>query len=136
MKPPLENIGVSQRSREILITLKRRTGIANWNILCRWAFCDSLANQNRPLPVVGQADSNIEMSWDTFAGEISEALLAAFEVRAAKDGISRDKHDRAAYFRSLLERGIKQLASESPQASEGMIVLRALAEYHRTTVVT
>jgi DNA sulfur modification protein DndE len=136
MKPPLENIGISQRSREILITLKRRTGIANWNIICRWAFCDSLANQNRPLPVVGQADSNIDMSWDTFAGEISEALLAAFEVRAAKDGISRDKHDRAAYFRSLLERGIKQLASESPQASEAMVVLRALSEYHRTPVVT
>ena len=131
MKPPLENIGVSQRSREILITLKRRTGIANWNIICRWAFCESLANQNRPVPVVGKADSNIDMSWDTFAGEISEALLAAFEVRAAKDGISHNKHDRAVYFRSLLERGIKQLASESPQASEAMVVLRALSEYHR-----
>ena len=131
MKPPLENIRVSQRSREILITLKRRTGIANWNIICRWAFCDSLANQNRPVPIVGQADSNIDMSWDTFAGEISEALLAAFEVRAAKDGISHNKHDRAVYFRSLLERGIKQLASESPQASEAMVVLRALSEYHR-----
>ena len=136
MKPPLENIGVSQRSREILITLKRRTGIANWNIICRWAFCASLANQNRPLPVVGQPDSNIEMSWDTFTGEISDALLAAFEVRAAKDGVSRDRYDRASYFRSLLERGIKQLESESPQASEAMVVLRALAEYHREPVLT
>lgn len=109
MKPPLENIGVSQRSREILITLKRRTGIANWNVICRWGFCDSLANPNRPVPVVGKADSNIDMSWDTFAGEISEALLAAFEIRAAKDDISRDKQERAAYFRSHLERGISQL---------------------------
>lgn len=109
MKPPLESIGVSQRSREILITLKRRTGIANWNVICRWGFCDSLANQNRPVPVVGQADSNIDMSWDTFAGEIAEPLLAAFEVRAAKDGVSKDKHDRAAYFRSHLERGVSQL---------------------------
>ena len=111
MKPPLENIGVSQRAREILITLKRRTGIANWNVICRWAFCDSLANQNRPVPVVGQADSNIDMAWDTFAGEISDALLAAFEVRAAKDKIPREKHERAAYFRSHLERGIAQLQS-------------------------
>lgn len=110
MKPPLENIGVSQRSREILITLKRRTGIANWNVICRWAICDSLANQNRaPVPVVGQADSNIDMSWDTLAGELSDALLAAFEVRAAKDGVSKEKHERAAYFRSHLERGIAQL---------------------------
>jgi len=109
MKPPLENIGVSQRSREILITLKRRTGIANWNIISRWAFCDSLADQNRPVPVVGHADSNIDMSWNTFAGEISDALLAAFEIRAAKDKVTKDKQERAAYFRSHLERGISQL---------------------------
>ena len=109
MKPPLENIGVSQRSREILITLKRRTGIANWNIICRWAFCDSLANPNRPVPAAGQEDSNIDMSWTTFAGEISDALLAAFEVRATNDGVPRDKHERATYFRSHLERGIAQL---------------------------
>ena len=109
MKPPVENIRVSQRSREILINLKRKTGIANWNVICRWGFCDSLANQNRPVPVVGQMDSSIDMSWDTLSGDISEALLAAFEVRAAKDGISKDKHERASYFRSHLERGIGQL---------------------------
>lgn len=61
------------------------------------------------MPVVGQADSNIDMSWDTLAGELSDALLAAFEVRAAKDGVSKEKHERAAYFRSHLERGIAQL---------------------------
>src|SRR5438045_7998780 len=83
MKPPLENIGISKRSREILITLKRRTSIPNWNIICRWAFCDSLANQNRPVPP-GPADSTLDLSWGTFAGDLSEILLAAFEVRAAQ----------------------------------------------------
>jgi DNA sulfur modification protein DndE len=109
MKPPLESISVSQRSREILITLKRRTGIPNWNVICRWAFCDSLANNNRPVIVIGQPESNIDMSWDTFAGDISDALLAAFEVRANKDKVPKDKHERATYFRSHLERGIAQL---------------------------
>lgn len=109
MNPPLESIGVSQRSREILITLKRRTGIANWNVLCRWAFCDSLANPNRPVPFVGHADSSIDMSWDTFAGDLSHPLLVGFEIRARKDGITDDKQERANYFRSHLERGITQL---------------------------
>jgi DNA sulfur modification protein DndE len=109
MKPPLENIRVSARSREILINLKRKTGIANWNIICRWAFCDSLSNPNRPVAAIGSAESNVEMSWETFAGEFAEVLLAVFNKRAAQDGLSQEKHDRATYFRSHLERGISQL---------------------------
>jgi DNA sulfur modification protein DndE len=108
MKPPLESIRVSARSREILISLKRKTGIANWNIICRWAFCDSLSNPNRPVAAIG-TESNIEMSWETFAGDFSEVLLAIFYNRAAHDGISIDRHEGAKYFRSHLERGISQL---------------------------
>ena len=110
MKPPLENIRVTQRGREILITLKRKTGIGNWNTLCRWAFCDSLANPNRPgKPPSGSLDSSVEMSWETFAGGLSGALIAAFIKRAVKDGVSDEPHERALYFRSHLERGISQL---------------------------
>ena len=109
MKPPVENIRVSQRSREILVNLKRKTGIANWNVICRWAFCDSLANQNRPVAASGLTESNIEMTWNTFAGDISEVLLALFCKRAARDGVKPDRHERAAYFRSHLERGVSQL---------------------------
>lgn len=111
MRPPLENIRVSQRSREILIALKRKTGIANWNIMCRWAFCESLANPNRPPTAVGSPESNIEMSWETFAGHLSDALLALFYTRATKDGVSAERQERATYFRGHLERGISQLQS-------------------------
>jgi len=109
MKPPLESIRVSTRSREILITLKRKTGIANWNIICRWAFCDSLLNPNCPVATIGSTESNVEMTWETFAGEFSEVLLALFYKRAADDGISRNRHEGAKYFRSHIERGISQL---------------------------
>lgn len=109
MKPPLESIRVSQRSREILITLKRKTGIANWNILCRWAFCASLANPNKPVAAAGVIESNIEMEWDTFAGAASEVLIAAFNVRALNDGVPFERSQRSSYFRSHLERGISQL---------------------------
>jgi DNA sulfur modification protein DndE len=109
MKPPLENIRVSARSREILINLKRKTGIANWNIICRWALCDSLANPNRPVTATGLTESNIEMSWETFAGDYSEILLAIFYKRAYQDGISGGRHEDAKYFKSHLERGISQL---------------------------
>jgi DNA sulfur modification protein DndE len=132
VKPPLENIRVSRRSREILISLKRKTGIANWNILCRWAFCESLANPNRPVAAIGSAESNIEMSWATFAGDLADYLLAALATRAAKDGVRPTKTEIATYFRSHLERGIRQLGRKSQPSLEAMIVLPQLGAYSPT----
>jgi DNA sulfur modification protein DndE len=109
MKAPLERIRVSQRSRDTLSTLKRRTGIEHWNVLCRWAFLDSLSNPNRPVIVKNLPESNLEIHWDVFAGDFGEYLLAAFAVRAAKDGVKPVKAEQAEYFRSHLERGINQL---------------------------
>ena len=44
----IEHIRLSQQARDQLITLKRRTGIAHWNVLCRWALCRSLAEPAPP----------------------------------------------------------------------------------------
>ena len=79
--------------------------------MCRWAFCDSLANPNKPVRAAHAPESNLEMSWDVFAGEFGESLLAALAIRAAKDGIQTTKAEMAIYFRSHLERGILQLQS-------------------------
>jgi len=111
MKAPVERIRVSQRSRDTLVTLKRRTGIEHWNVLCRWAFFDSLANPNKPVSAAHSPESNIEMSWDVFAGELADQLLATLAIRAAKDGVQPTRTEMAAYFRSHLERGILQLQS-------------------------
>jgi DNA sulfur modification protein DndE len=129
MKPPLENIRVSQRSGKLLIALKRKTGIRNWNILCRWAFCDSLATPDRPGAAIGSAESTIEMSWDTFAGDLGDYLLAALATRAAKDGVGPGKPEMASYFRSHLERGISQLGRIPQPSLQAMIVLRKLSAY-------
>ena len=74
-----------------------------------WAFLDSLSNPNRPVIVKNLPESNLEIHWDVFAGELADYLLAAFAVRAAKDGVKQAKAEQAEYFRSHLERGINQL---------------------------
>ncbi|EKK5432484.1 DNA sulfur modification protein DndE, partial [Enterobacter hormaechei] len=68
----IEMVKVSEKGKQQLITLKKRTGIENWNILCRWALCVSLAESSVPPHEDIITDSNIEMSWKTFAGEFSE----------------------------------------------------------------
>lgn len=74
----IKQVRLSQQSKEQLSRLKAKTGIKNWNILCRWALAYSLSEKTLPtdLPIV--ADSNLEMSWYTFGGEyyeIYEALI-------------------------------------------------------------
>lgn len=108
MKPPVETVRISERSRDILIKLKRKTGIVHWNVLCRWALCSSLANSSKP--VVGPSpESNVEMSWKVFCGPLAEIFPALLAVRAQKDRVPTSKEARAQYFRSHLERGIGQL---------------------------
>jgi DNA sulfur modification protein DndE len=110
MKPPVETIRVSQRSKEILIKLKRNTGLDQWNVICRWSLCASLSRDSKPPLIKGIEDSNIEMSWKTFAGGLSDTLIAIVSLRAEIDGIEI-KSDTAMseYFRAHLERGISNI---------------------------
>ncbi|MBC6474598.1 MAG: DndE family protein, partial [Hormoscilla sp. GM102CHS1] len=39
---------LSQTAKNQLTQLKRNTKIDQWNILCRWAFCRSLAEPSIP----------------------------------------------------------------------------------------
>ena len=43
MDNPIERVRISQTAEDRLVKLKRSTKIKQWNILCRWAFCRSLA---------------------------------------------------------------------------------------------
>ena len=38
----IKQIKLSNAAKDKLSRLKGKTGIQNWNVLCRWAFCFSL----------------------------------------------------------------------------------------------
>lgn len=112
MKPPVETVRVSSRSREILIQVKRKTGLTHWNEICRAGLCRSLANPTRPVRPAAGWDTALEIEWKTFAGEHAEAFAALTLIRAAKDRLDLRKADAMAdYFRAHLERGISYLKS-------------------------
>lgn len=104
----LETVRLSQREKEQLQRVKRDTGIKNWNILCRWALCLSLAENTEPILAEIPADSNVEMTWKTFGGadsDVFEALIR-WRLRATDEtGETRD----ADYVRAHLHRGIGYL---------------------------
>ncbi|MBN9164486.1 MAG: DNA sulfur modification protein DndE [Myxococcales bacterium] len=108
----IEHIRVSKQAREQLIRLKRHTGIEHWNVLCRWAFCRSLAESSVPPPAKIPADSNVEMAWRVFGGKHADIYLALLKQRCVRDGIPLDDETLAQQFRLHLHRGIAYLAND------------------------
>ncbi len=102
---------LSQPEKEKLIRIKSRTGIQNWNILCRWALCWSLKEESIPGGVDPQSDSNVEISWITFAGEYHEIYEAIIRQRCINDGLGDSPETLLKYFRLHLNRGINHYSS-------------------------
>ena len=76
----VKQVRLSQQSKDHLSRLKSKTGIKNWNILCRWALCYSLSEKTIPTDIPVVADSNLEMSWLTFGGEYYELYEAVVKA--------------------------------------------------------
>ncbi len=105
----IRQIRLSQQAKEQLSRLKAKTGIKNWNILCRWALCYSLSENTIPTDIDIAADSNLEMSWMSYGGEYYELYEALIKAWCLRMKLPTDDATVAKYFRLNLERGIAHL---------------------------
>lgn len=106
----LENVRLSQPAKDQLVKLKRITGIKNWNTLCRWAFAISLQDPTPPLVRDINTDSNIEMTWKTFAGPYGDIYLALLKNRCLTDGQEPTEENLSHTLTIHIHRGIGHLA--------------------------
>ncbi len=118
----IKQIRLSSAAKDQLIRLKTRTGISQWNILCRWAMCLSLSEPTPPTPVEIPADSNVEMSWAVFAGEWHEVYLALLKERCVRDGLDTTAETLNRQLRLHVHRGIGYLATPNRIRSIGDLV--------------
>lgn len=107
----IKQIRLSNQAKDQLIRLKTKTGIQQWNILCRWAFCLSLHEPTPPTPIDIPADSNVEMTWHVFGGEHHELYLALLKQRCLRDRLDISVETLNRQFRLHLHRGIGYLAT-------------------------
>lgn len=124
---PIEHIRLARSARDQLITLKRRTGIGHWNVLCRWAFCRSLAEPAAPPAAKLAADSNVEMTWKVFAGAYGDELWALLRLRCHHDGLPLDEDTLSQQFRLHLHRGIGYLVGD-PKVTDIVGLLSLVSE--------
>ncbi|MFI9393706.1 DNA sulfur modification protein DndE [Streptomyces bauhiniae] len=118
----LENIRLATPSKDRLSRLKRTTGISQWNVLCRWALMLSLADSSTPLVRDVVTDSNVEMSWRTFAGQYGDLYLALLKQRCVTDGLEPTDENVSKTLTIHLARGIGYLGAHKEMTTiEGLV---------------
>jgi DNA sulfur modification protein DndE len=81
----IDRLRLTAGAKQQLTTLKRRTGIEHYNVICRHALCASLAN---PAPAPDehlQFANGLEIEWRTFAGDADTTYLNLLIVRSLAD---------------------------------------------------
>ncbi|GHU89210.1 hypothetical protein FACS1894202_06890 [Clostridia bacterium] len=127
----VKQIKLSQKDKERLARLKSKTGITNWNVLCRWALCFSLSEPTVPAPEGIASDSNLEMSWMVFGGEHQEIYEALVKQRCIQDGLGIDTDTLQQQFKLHLHRGISYLSATNYIRNLDDLVARAAEKVRR-----
>src|SRR5688572_11659506 len=81
----IDRLRLTASAKQQLITLKRRTGIEHYNVLCRHALCVSLANTAPAPDEHHQFANGLEIEWKTFAGDADSTYLNLLILRSLAD---------------------------------------------------
>ena len=68
MEIKLDTVRTTLGVKNTLNRLKQLTGIETWNVLCRWAFCLSIKQENLPREIEETLDG-VEIDYEVFAGK-------------------------------------------------------------------
>ena len=109
----IDSIKLSEKQKQQLVRLKSKTGIENWNVLCRWALCMSLAEDSIPPVEDIPSDSNVEMSWKVFAGEYADVYLAVLRETYQKQTAHLEGVQFGDFVKLHLNRGISFYSSST-----------------------
>lgn len=116
MKTPVENLKITDRGRDLLIKLKRITGLEHWNEICRIAFCFSLRDQSVPPPYEQVAERKVVIEWKVFAGDQSNLYAGLLVLRHHHDRRLGFKGTTEECLRRHVQRGLGSLDAALDQA--------------------
>jgi len=107
----VETVRLGADTKIHLSTLKKRTGITNWNTLCRWAFCLSVSDDTPVRDRDEKGVGAVEMTWKTFAGEDEEIYRLLLIDRCQSEHGAVDKDILAKALRQHIARGAARLVA-------------------------
>lgn len=109
LSPP-KSVRITNRGRDQLVTIKRRTGLEHWNVICRWALALSLREATPPPKLDESGDSNVEMTWEVFCGGSPRVWHAVGIERFLELPGSHETF--GAFLRAHVHRGVQMMAAQ------------------------
>ncbi len=113
MSTIIDRVKISAAAKQQLSTLKKRTGIEHYNVICRHALCESLANESKVPNENIQFTGGIEIDWKVFAGESDDTLLNVLISRTLIDECDCSAPSIRKTLTGHIHRGLGYLASKS-----------------------
>lgn len=116
----IDRVRLSAAAKQQLITLKRRTGIEHYNVICRHALAASLANTSRAPTETILFTGGLEIDWRTFAGDAEATYLNLLITRAIADGVPVTASGVRQLLTQHVHRGLSYLVSRKDSLMDAL----------------
>jgi DNA sulfur modification protein DndE len=107
----VDRIRLTAAAKHQLIALKRKTGIEHYNVLCRHAFCLSIANPSVPPFENFNFSGGIDIDWRVFTGGHEALYLNVLLLRMHHDSQPVDEAMVRQMLAQHLHRGLSYMSS-------------------------
>ena len=107
----VDRVRLTAAARNQLIALKRKTSIEHYNVLCRHAFCLSIANPSVPPVEDFNFSGGIDIDWRVFSGGHEDLYLNVLLLRMHQDGIPSSETSVRQMLAQHVHRGLSYMSS-------------------------
>ena len=118
----IDLLRTSANVRNSLTRIKTITGIPNWNIICRWAFCLSLKQTSLPREVDEKLDG-IEIDYDTLVGKNKSIYTHLLINNLISHKVEIDKKNLTKYLYAHVNRGVNIIYTNKLKDISGLMNL-------------
>ena len=110
MEVKLDTVRTTLGVKHTLNRLKQLTGIETWNVLCRWAFCLSIKQENLPREIEETLDG-VEIDYEVFVGKNRDIYTQLLINNLLKYKIEINKRNLSKYLYDHINRGVNIMYS-------------------------
>tara|TARA_X000000368_G_C22834424_1_gene624839 strand:- start:39 stop:413 length:375 start_codon:yes stop_codon:yes gene_type:complete len=104
----IDKVRLSYKEKNSIARLKGYTGIENWNVFARWAFCYSLS-LNEEVIFTEDDKLDVEMTWMVFAGKNFKIYQDLLVQECNKLGLELTKANLTKVLRYHLKNGVNKM---------------------------
>jgi DNA sulfur modification protein DndE len=118
----IDLLRTSANVRNSLTRIKTITGIPNWNIICRWAFCLSLKQTSLPREVDEKLDG-IEIDYDILVGKNKSIYTQLLINNLISHKVEIDRKNLTKYLYAHVNRGVNIIYTNKLKDISGLFKL-------------